>query len=62
MNTKRLELICKVLAANRLRGVKLVGKSAFEKELEEWINGPEVKMDLTPDTLNSMAILGVKKG
>lgn len=45
METQRLGLICKILAANRLRGIKLTGKSAFEKELEEWINGPEIKID-----------------
>lgn len=45
MDTKRLGLICKVLAINRLRGVKLTGKSIFEKELEEWINGPVIKVD-----------------
>lgn len=46
MDTKRLGLICKVLAMNRLRGVKLTGKSAFEKELQAWINEPEIKIEV----------------
>lgn len=53
MTAQRLGLICKILAQNRLRDVKLVGKSAFEKELNNWFNQPPIDISWSTTDVNN---------
>ncbi len=52
MTNKRLSEITRILAKNRMAGVKLTGKSAFEKELNAWISEPAIAVEdgLEPET------------
>jgi hypothetical protein len=44
MDARRISDLVKALARARAKGARLVGKSAFEKELNDWINNPPISV------------------
>jgi len=47
MDAKKISQIALTLLIAKKRGAKLIGNSVFEKELKNWIDGPEIPLPVT---------------